>query len=262
MQQVEEVKCLIRVVPIWTTATIYYIAMTQLQTFSVFQALQSDRRFGRTKFTVPPASYSIFIMIGVTIWIPIYDRIIGPTLWRITGIETGITLLQKMASGMVLSAVSMLMSGLVEERRRTLALMRPIGIEPGRGGISPVSGLWLVPQMTVMGFSEALTIISHMEFYYNQFPENMRSISGSFLYVGFGVSYYLSCLLVSVVHNMTKTTRSAEGGWLAEDLNKGRLDFFYYLVAGLQVANLGYFMFCAKWYKYKGNRSNSIEVEN
>lgn len=262
MQQVEEVKCLMRVVPIWTTATIYYIAMTQQQIFVVLQALQSDRHFGNTKFQIPPASYSIVIMIGVALWIPIYDRIIVPTLKRFTGLKTGITLLQRMAFGMALAAASMLISGIVEERRRSLAQTKPIGIEPGRGEISPASGFWLVPQLALMGFSEALTIISHIELYYNQFPENMRSISGSFLYIGFGVSHYLSSLLVSVVHHFTRTKSGEAGDWLPEDLNKGRLDYFYYSVAALQMLNLVYFMFCAKWYKYKRSTRNAPGAEN
>lgn len=56
----------------------YHVATTQQQTYVVFQALQSDRRlfFGNTHyFKIPAASYTIFTMIGLTIWIPFYDRI-------------------------------------------------------------------------------------------------------------------------------------------------------------------------------------------
>ncbi|PON35056.1 Proton-dependent oligopeptide transporter family [Parasponia andersonii] len=260
MQQVEEVKCLMRVIPIWSSAIIYYVAMVQQQTSVVFQALQSDRHLGKTKFKIPAATYSIFTMLGITICIPIYDKIIVPTLRRFTRKESGITLLQRMGSGMVLAVAAMLISALVEEKRRSFALTKPIGTEEGRGAISSVSAFWLVPQLTLIGFSEAFTVIGHIEFYYKEFPENMRTISGSFLYIGFAVSNYLNSFLVSLVHHITKTG-SGKGDWLPEDLNEGRLDWFYYLVAALEILNLAYFLMCAKWYNYKGNTSNDIEVD-
>ena len=259
MQQVEQVKCLMRVIPIWVAASIYCVATVQQQTYVVFQALQSDRRLGNTNFTIPAASYIVFTMLGLTIWIPIYDRIIVPTLRRFTGKEDGITVLQKMGSGIVVAIVTMLVSALVEERRRTLALTNPIGIDPRRGAISSLSGIWLVPQLTLVGLSEAFTVIGEVEFYYKQFPENMRSIGGSFLFVGFAGASYLSSFLVSVVHRTT--SGAATGEWLPEDLNKGRLDYFYYMVAGLEVVNLGYFIMCAKWYKYKGSGTGVHEVD-
>ena len=256
MQQVEEAKCLVRVAPIWASAIIYYISIVQQHTFAIFQALQSDRRLGNTGFRIPATSYSLFVMLGVAIWIPLYDRVIAPALRRFAGKEASPpTLLQRMSSGMVLSIAAMLISGLVEEKRRALALTRPIGTEPKRGAISPISGFWLVPQLTLMGFSEALTIISLIEFFYSQLPEGMRSVSGSFLYIGFAVSNYLSNLLISVVKHMTKARPHKGNQWLTEDLNEGKLDWFYYLIAALEVINLGFFMVCAKWYKYKGNTS-------
>lgn len=44
VQQVEEVKCLLRVVPICLAAVVYQVALVQKDTYVVFQALQSDRK--------------------------------------------------------------------------------------------------------------------------------------------------------------------------------------------------------------------------
>ncbi|KAK8686160.1 hypothetical protein V6N13_125187 [Hibiscus sabdariffa] len=262
LQKVEEIKCLIRVVPIWASGVIYCVAMVQQQTYVVFQAIQSDRRLAGTGFTIPAASFNIFTMIGVSIWIPIYDRIMVPWLKKHTRKEGGITLLQKMSLGMVLAIVTMVISAIVEDRRRGLALSNPIGIDSKKRSISSLSTMWLIPQLTLIGVSEALTIIGLIEFYYKQFPENMRSFAGSFTFIGFALSSYLSSFLISVVHNISQGTLT--GDWLPEDLNKGKLDYFYYLVAGLEVVNLGYFIMCANWYKYKVNDSirNEVEVEN
>ncbi|XVE54859.1 hypothetical protein DITRI_Ditri03aG0116600 [Diplodiscus trichospermus] len=262
MQKVEEIKCLIRVVPIWAAGIIYNVASVQQQTYVVFQALQSNRRLGNTGFNVPAASYGIFTMMGLTVWIPIYDRIIVPWIQKYTKKEGGITLLQKMGIGMVIAVVTMLISAIVEDRRKAFALSNPIGVDSRRGAISSLSAMWLIPQLILIGLSTAFTLIALVEFYYKQFPENMRSIAGSFTFIGMALSEYLSSLLISVVHKVTHAAPT--GDWLPQDLNKGKLDYFYYLVAALQVLNFGYFVMCAKWYKYKesGISSPEVGVEN
>ncbi|KAF9671495.1 hypothetical protein SADUNF_Sadunf12G0053600 [Salix dunnii] len=241
LQQVEEVKCLLRVIPIWASALLYYISLIQQQTYVVFQALQSNRALGNTNFKIPAASYAIFSMLGLTIWIPIYDRLIVPWLTKYTRKEGGITILQKMGVGMALGVVTSLVAGMVEGRRRDLATSSPVGVDPrSKVNISSLSAFWLVPQLTLVGISEAFTVIAQIELYYKQFPENMRSIGGSLSFVSVAVSSYLSGFLISMVHQLTKNS----GDWLPEDLNKGRLDLFYYLVATLGrllvLENLGF----------------------
>ncbi|PKI78026.1 hypothetical protein CRG98_001646 [Punica granatum] len=223
MQQVEEAKCV---------------------------AAQSDRQLGSTNFKIPSASYVVFVMISLTLFIPLYDQVLVPFLRRVTGKEGGITLLQRMGIGMFIAMITMILSGVMEERRRTIALTKPtMGTDPRRGDISSMSAMWLIPQFVSTGLAEAFTSIGQIEFYYKQFPENMRSIGGSLFYCGMAGSSYLSSLLISVVHNTTKG--SERGDWLPQDLNKGRLDYFYYVIAGLGFLNLIYFMLCARWYKYK-----------
>lgn len=259
MQQVEEVKCLLRVLPIWVSGILYFVVIVQQHTILVFQALLSDRRIGQSTFLIPGASYYVFLMISVAIWLPIYDRKVMPLLQRLTGKEGGITLLQRMGIGIFFSILSMLVSAKVEEKRRTLALIKPLGVETRKGAISSMSGLWLIPQLMLAGLAEAFMSVAQVEFYYKQFPENMRSIAGSLYYCGHAGSSYLSSLLISVIHQIT--ARSETGNWLPEDLNKGRLDNFYRLIAALEIFNLCYFVLCARWFRYKGTGSNSIELE-
>ncbi|XP_013620384.1 PREDICTED: protein NRT1/ PTR FAMILY 2.11-like [Brassica oleracea var. oleracea] len=252
MQQVEEVKCIVRVLPIWFASSIYYLTITQQMTYPVFQALQSDRRLGSGGFVIPAATYVVFLMTGMTVFIIIYDRVLVPTLRRITGIDTGITLLQRIGTGIFFAFLSLVVSGFVEERRRTFALTKPtLGMAPRKGEISSMSAMWLIPQLTLAGVAEAFGAIGQMEFYYKQFPENMRSFAGSIFYVGGGVSSYLGSFLIATVHRTTQN--SAGGNWLAEDLNKGRLDLFYFMIAGILAVNFAYFLVMSRWYRYKGS---------
>ncbi|OMO79163.1 Proton-dependent oligopeptide transporter family [Corchorus capsularis] len=119
------------------------------------------------------------------------------------------------------SLIAMLVSGLVEGHRRHLALTRPtVGFSAKGGGISSMSAFCLVPQLVLTGIAEGLSCIALNEFYYKQFPENMRSIAGSFFFLGLAGASYLSGFLVSIVHRLTSTTNAA-GDWLPDDLNKG-----------------------------------------
>ncbi|KAK1289352.1 putative peptide/nitrate transporter [Acorus calamus] len=242
-QRVEEMKCLIRVIPVWSTSIIFFMALAQQSTYSVFQALQSDRHLGRTGFQIPAASFIVFSMLTLTLWIPIYDRIVVPCLTKLTGKEGGLTLLQRMGIGIVLSIAVSISSALIETQRRKYYYSR-------RGHGHGMPSLWLVVPCLLAGLAEAFNIIGQIEFYYKQFPENMRSVAGSLMFCGMGASYYLSSLLVSTVH---KTTGGGgRRNWLAEDLNEGRLDWYYYLGAGMGVLNFLYFLCCARWYRYKG----------
>ena len=152
IQQVEEVKCLLRVIPIWVAGTIYYVSVVQSQNYVIFQALQSDNQLGHINFHIPPASFIVISMLSITIWLPIYDRVLLPWLRKFTGKEDGITLLQKMGIGIFLSIATMILSGIVEDKRRTLAMTRPmLQMTQGKGAISSMSGLWLIPQMALAG---------------------------------------------------------------------------------------------------------------
>nr|QWJ73382.1 glucosinolate transporter 1 [Isatis tinctoria] len=259
MQQVEEVKCIVRVIPIWFACAIYYLAISIQMTYPVFQAQQSDTRLGSRGFKIPPATYVVFLMSSMTVFIIIYDRVLVPSLRRVTGLETGITLLQRIGAGIFFAVLSLLVSGFVEERRRSIALTKPtLGMEPRTGEISSMSAMWLIPQLALSGIAEAFAAIGQMEFYYKQFPENMRSFAGSIFYVGAGVSSYLASFLISIVHR--STAHSPSGNWLAEDLNEGKLDYFYFMLTGLLVVNMAYFLLMAKFYRYKVSTDNVISV--
>ncbi|KAK0585959.1 hypothetical protein LWI29_036969 [Acer saccharum] len=256
IQQVEEVKCIIRVIPIWLSSIIYHLAtVQQQQTYTILQALQSDRQLGNgSSFMVPAASYGIFTYFSPLIWIPIYDQILVPVLRKYTRKKDGLTLLQRMAIGMVIAILTMLVSALVERHRRHLALTRPtLGISPKGGEISSMSAFWLIPQLMLAGLAEAFNSIAQIQFYYQQFPENMRSIGTSIFFCGMAGSSYLNGFLVSIVHHVTsRSSSSGDRDWLPEDLNKGRLDYFFYSIACLGFVNFVYFLVCANWYRYKG----------
>lgn len=243
VQQIEEVKCLIRIVPVWVAGITCFVALSQLWTFAVIQAFFMDRRLG-PHFQVPPASLGVISLLAIVLFLPVYDRGLVPLLRRFTGHESGITLLQRMGIGNIISPFSMVVAGLVEERRRRRAVADPM---------RPLHVAWLVPQLALVGFSEAFNAVGQMEFYNQQFPEQMRSIATSLFYCSIAGANYLSSLVVTLVQR--KTGKHGQPNWLDNNINAGRLDYFYYLLAGMGAANLLYFLACAHFYRYRATGS-------
>ncbi|KAM3207126.1 hypothetical protein ACQJBY_062374 [Aegilops geniculata] len=192
-------------------------------------------------------------MLSLTLWIPAYDRLVVPALRRFTKDEGGITLLQRIGVGLALSLATMLVSAAVEHRRRRIAMM---------------SCFWPVPQLLLAGLSEAFGGIGQLEFFYRQFPENMRSVAGALYCLGFALASYASGVMVTVVHRATRG-RDGRLDWLAQDLDQGRVDLFYLVTAGIAAVNLVYFVACARWYRFKessddddgGSHANGDDVE-
>lgn len=218
-----------------------------------------DRKLGKSDFQIPAGSFVLFNMLTLTIWIPIYDRVIVPQLRKTTKHKGGITMLQRMGIGIGISILGMVVSALVERRRREIALHKhTLGIASGGGEISSMSSLWLVPQLALFGLCEAFNMIGQTEFFYHQFPENMRSVGMAVFSLAQVIPNYASGALVSIVHKVTGQNGSKN--WLAQDLNEARLDLFYAMIAGIAALNLIYFIVCAKWYQFNST-ANGTEPE-
>lgn len=244
IQQIEEIKCLLRVCPIWASCIVCFTSVAQQGTFTVSQALKMDRHLG-PNFQIPPGSLSVISMLTIGIWVPFYDRILVPALRKITKHETGITLLQRIGIGIVFSVLSMVVAGVMEGERRNSAISHA-----SPNGVAPMSVMWLAPQLILMGFAEAFNIIGQIEFYNKEFPEHMRSIANSLFFITIAGANYLSSVVVTIVHGTTGK-RGGRPDWLTKDINAGRVDYFYYLLAVLGAFNLIYFLVCAKRYHYK-----------
>ncbi|TVU36085.1 hypothetical protein EJB05_17998, partial [Eragrostis curvula] len=152
-----------------------------------------------------------------------------------------VTLLQRQGVGLVLASISMVVAGLVERKRRNSAL--------SNGGISPITFLWLAPQLVLMGIAEAFNTVGQIEFYNKQFPEHMQTLAGSLLFCTVAGANYLSTALANITRKATD--RHGHTSWLSDNINNGKLDYYYYLIAILGVFNLFYFLICSHYYQYK-----------
>ncbi|KAH7515861.1 hypothetical protein FEM48_Zijuj10G0071400 [Ziziphus jujuba var. spinosa] len=254
IQQVEEVKCLIKIFPIWSSGIICFISMTTQGTFTVSQAMKMDLHL-RPKFQIPPGSVCVISYITIAIWLPLYDSVILPTIRKITKHEKGISTLQRIAIGNVCSILYMVVAGLVEGNRRAIAISNP---RPS--SVPQMSVMWLAPQLILLGFCEIFSVVGHIEFYNDEFPYSMRSIGNSLLFLSIAGANYLSSLLVDIVHRTS--AKDGQPDWLTDDINEGRLEYFYFLIAGLGALNFIYLLFCSNGYCYKTTVKVDIEQCN
>ncbi|XP_054796242.1 protein NRT1/ PTR FAMILY 8.1-like [Prosopis cineraria] len=243
--QVEELKAIIRLLPVWATGIIFATVYGQMSTLFVLQGATMDTHVGNSSFKIPPASLSIFDTLSVIFWVPVYDQIIVPVARKFTGHKNGLTQLQRMGIGLFISIFSMLSAGVLELiRLRIVRRHNYYELEQ-----IPLSIFWQVPQYFIIGCAEVFTFIGQLEFFYEQAPDAMRSLCSalSLLTVAFG--QYLSSLLVTIVTNVS--TKNGSPGWIPDNLNYGHIHYFFWLLAVLSVLNLIAYFLVARIYKYK-----------
>ncbi|XP_065037000.1 protein NRT1/ PTR FAMILY 6.3-like [Musa acuminata AAA Group] len=250
LTDVEEVKIVIRMLPIWATTIMFWTVYAQMTTFSVSQATTMDRRIGRS-FQIPPGSLTVFFVGSILLTVPVYDRVVVPVTRRFTGNPHGLTSLQRMGVGLVMSILAMVAAALIEIKRLRVARANPTSLE--KGATVPVSVFWLVPQFFLVGSGEAFTYIGQLDFFLRECPKGMKTMSTGLFLSTLSLGFFVSSVLVSVVHKVTG--ESGHGGWLTDNLNRGKLYNFYWLVAVLSSVNLVLYLVAAKWYVYKEQRA-------
>ncbi|XP_057870102.2 protein NRT1/ PTR FAMILY 7.2 isoform X2 [Cryptomeria japonica] len=235
--QVEEVKCILRMLPIWLCTIIYSVVFTQMTSLFVEQGTTMNTHLGR--FRIPPASMSVFDILSVVTWVMLYRRVLSPFASLITGNPKGLTELQRMGVGLIIGMTAMLAAGLVELER----LKR---IEKG-AGFKPLGILWQVPQYVLIGASEVFMYVGQLEFFNAQAPDGLKSFGSALCMTSISLGNYVSSLLVTIVMDITKRENSP--GWIPRNLNRGHMDRFYFLLALLTTIDFGVYVICAKWYR-------------
>ncbi|CAN1186000.1 Protein NRT1/ PTR FAMILY 6.3 [Linum perenne] len=254
LTDVEEVKMVIRMLPIWATTIIFWTVYAQMTTFSVSQATTMDRHVGG--FEIPAASLTVFFVGSILLTVPVYDRVIVPVTRKILHNPHGLTPLQRIGVGLVFSIIAMIVAALTEIKRVRTA--RDNGLIDDSTTTVPMSVFWLVPQFFFVGSGEAFTYIGQLDFFLRECPKGMKTMSTGLFLSTLSLGFFLSSSLVTIVHKAT-----IKKPWLADNMNKGRLYDFYWLLAILSGLNLLMYLVCARWYVYKekGLAEEGIEME-
>ncbi|XP_042052839.1 protein NRT1/ PTR FAMILY 1.2-like [Salvia splendens] len=243
VMQVEVLKSLIDLVPVWSAGIMIAVLINQ-HSFPVIQAFTLDRTLAGN-FKIPPGSFGIFAVIALTLWVVLYDRAIVPRLSKYTKNPRGIGVRARIGLGLFISCLATATAALVERKRRAAALRQ--GLQNNPKEQVDMTAMWLVPQHALTGLSEALNAIGQIELYYSQFPKSMGSIAVALFTLGLAVGNLAGSVIVSVVDSVSR--RGGRESWVADNVNKGHYDYYYWVLTILSVVNLMYFILCSRFYK-------------
>ncbi|VVA95000.1 unnamed protein product [Arabis nemorensis] len=242
--EIEEAKAVVRLVPIWMSCLIYAIVYAQSTTFFTKQGATMDRSISQG-LVVPAATLQCVISLTMVVFVPIYDRLLVPIARSFTQIPSGITMLQRIGTGIFLSILAMVIAALVETKR----------LQASRDDFnSPITVWWLIPQYVIYGVSDVFTMVGLQELFYDQVPSELRSVGMALNLSIYGVGNFLSSFMISIIDKVT--SQSSQTSWFDNDLNQAHLDYFYWLLACLSSIGLASYLWFAKSYVY--NRPNTF----
>ncbi|GMH26140.1 hypothetical protein Nepgr_027983 [Nepenthes gracilis] len=250
IKEVEEVKAVLKILPIFASTIILNCCLAQLSTFSVQQAATMNTEFVTLK--IPPASLPVFPILIIMVLAPVYDHIIVPFTRKITKIDTGISHLQRIGTGLLLSVVAMAAAALVEIKRKSVAT--ETGMLDSSNPL-PMTFFWVACQYALLGSADLFTLAGMLEFFFTEAPASMRSLATALSWASLAFGYYLSSVIVSIINSATGRTNHK--AWLSgTNLNHYHLERFYWLLCVLGALNFLNYLFWAFRYKYNSAASS------
>nr|XP_034917642.1 protein NRT1/ PTR FAMILY 1.2-like [Populus alba] len=242
VDQVEELKALIKVIPIWSTGMLVSVNVCQ-NSFLLLQASTMNRHI-TSKFEIPAGSFYAFMLLSLTTWIALYDRVIIPLASKITGKPTRLGLKQKIGNGILGSAASMAVLAIIERVRRETAIREGISDIPD--AVTHMSAMWLLPFYFLLGFSEAMNGVGLNELFYTELPKSMSSVASNLFSIGLSAASLVASFIVSNVRGFI--SEANQESWVSSNINKGHYDYYYWLLSSLGFANFIYYLACSKAY--------------
>ncbi|XP_004307113.1 PREDICTED: protein NRT1/ PTR FAMILY 5.4-like [Fragaria vesca subsp. vesca] len=254
LTQVEQVKLLLRLLPVWMCCLMFAVVQSFVQTFFTKQGSTMIRSIGSLK--LPQASLQVFLGLTIMITIPIYDRIFVPLARKFTRHSSGITILQRIGTGLLISIISMVVAGVVEAKRVRIA--RDHNLLDNPQAIVPMTVWWLIPQYMICGLSDAFAFVGIQELFYDQMPEAMRSLGAAFYLSVAGVGLFVSSGIITLVQVI-----SSKGGekWIGNNINRAHLDYFYWVIAGLSALNFCLYLWISSGFVYKKIEADECNME-
>ena len=261
-RQVEEVALIARLVPIMLTGVVFWAVYAQMSSAFVQQGAQMDCHIG--SLTIQQASLSSFDTIIIIILIPLFDKVIYPRL-RQAGFR--VSNLQRQGAGYLFAVGAMLAAAAVEWGRlkayknHNVFPAPPAPAPPSPPLPGPPSGRHLldaaypppeivrisvfaqIPQYMLVGTSEVLAAVAQLDWFYSEAPASMRSCGMALQLFSVALGGYFATALTIIISAATKATGQA---WYTSDLNQGRLDLFFLLIAALMLVDFLAFWFCAR----------------
>lgn len=258
MTQVEEIKILVRLLPIPACTIMLNLILTEFLTLSVQQAYTLNTHMGRLK--LPVTCMPVFPGLSIFLLLSLYYSIFVPLSRKITGHPHGASQLQRVGIGLAVSIISVAWAGVFERYRRHYAIEH--GYEASfLTPMEDLSAYWLLIQYCLIGIAEVFCIVGLLEFLYEEAPDAMRSIGSAYAAVAGGLGCFGATILNNIVKSLTGNAEKREPSWLSQNINTGRFDYLYWLLTVLSVINFCVFSYAAHRYQYRAKQVNEMREE-
>ncbi|KAI3942990.1 hypothetical protein MKW98_005502 [Papaver atlanticum] len=246
--QVEEVKILIKLLPIPACTIMLSVILTEFLTLSVQQAYTLNTHMGHLK--LPVTCMPVFPGLSIFLILSLYYSTFVPLSRRITGHPHGASQLQRVGIGLAVSILSVAWAAIFERYRRNFAVEN--GYEASFLTPMPnLSAYWLLIQYCLIGIAEVFCIVGLLEFLYQEAPDAMRSIGSAYAAVAGGLGCFVATILNNIIKSAMGNEYEGKPTWLAQNINTGRFDNLYWVLTILSVLNFCVFVYAAKKYKYR-----------
>jgi len=211
-QQLDDAAQALHVLPIMAMFPIFWCLYDQQSSVWTLQATRMELN------GLQPEQLNVVNPVEIMIFIPLFDRIIYPAMqaagWNIAP-------LRRMGWGMLLTALSFFVSGLVES---TIQYRE-------RNNLDQVNVFWQLPQITLLAVGEIFLSVTGLEFAYSTSPDRLKAFLMALFLLTTAVGDFFSGILYSTVF---------------ADLNRATV---MHICAGLMLCNLGLFKLVAHWWE-------------
>lgn len=254
--QVEEVKILLKLIPIPACTIMLSVLLTEYLTLSVQQAYTLNTHMGHLK--LPVTCMPVFPGLSIFLILSLYYSTFVPLSRRITGHPHGASQLQRVGIGLAVSILSAAWAAIFERYRRNYAIKHEYEVSfltamPG------LSAYWLLIQYCLIGIAEVFCIVGLLEFLYEEAPDAMKSIGSAYAALAGGLGCFAASILNSIIKSVTGSTEKPS--WLSQNINTGKFDYFYWLLTVLSVINFCIFLYSAHRYKYRAEQQVVTKIK-
>ncbi|KAF5741228.1 protein NRT1/ PTR FAMILY 6.1 isoform X1 [Tripterygium wilfordii] len=252
--QVEEVKILIKLIPIPACTIMLSLVLTEYLTLSVQQAYTMNTHMGNLK--LPVTCMPVFPGLSIFLILSLYYAVFVPISRRVTGHPHGASQLQRVGIGLAVSIMSVAWAAIFERFRRNYAIQH--GYESIFLTAMPnLSAYWLLIQYCLIGIAEVFCIVGLLEFLYEEAPDAMKSIGSAYAAVAGGLGCFAASILNTIVKSVTEN-KEKQQSWLSQNINTGRFDYFYWILTVLSFINFCVFLYSANRYKYRSQQNFEV----